>query len=380
MFKKIFFPFGEIPKNARIAIYGSGEIGMGFKDDLLKKRKDLTVTFFINTYFSGELDGYKIYNVEEIEEQKDKFDFIVLAMISPKSREEIKRTLSPKGIDSFIEIDGKQLSKYLKANKFEFNFKKMHLPVLDYLETHLVDHCNLNCKGCSHFCNLAEEKFTGVEDIKKDFYQLSKVFRNIKVIRLMGGEPLLHPEVNKIIADVRSSFPDSEIKLATNGFLLKTMSEDFWETCRKNNITVDFSKYPPIKNIWDDIISLCQRKGVKVGIVNVADDFFAFHNSKGDSNPKEALSMCRKLSYCPLLKDSKIYICAKSVYISYYNDYFSTKVPTDNGIDIFKTSGRKILKFLNEPVQTCAWCAVNWRTFPWAKSEKEISEWEWTEI
>lgn len=380
MFKKIFFPFNEIPKNAKIAIYGSGDIATGLKNDLLRKRKDLRIVFFINTYFSGELDGYKIYNIEEIEDQKDKFDFVVLAMMSPKSREEIKKSLISNGISNFIEIESNQLSKYIKVNKFELNFKKIHLPVLDYIETHLVDHCNLNCKGCSHFCNLAQKKFADVDDMKRSFVQLSKLFSNIKVIRLMGGEPLLHPEINKIMVDVRNNFPKSEIKIATNGFLLKTMSEDFWETCRKNNIILDFSKYPPVKDIWNDLLSLCQRKGVKIGIINVADEFFAFHNSKGDSIPKQALSVCRKLSYCPLLKDSKIYICAKSAYIHYYNDYFSTNIPGDNGVEIFKTSGRQILKFLKEPVKTCAWCSVNWRKFPWAKSEKEINEWEWLEL
>ena len=237
MLDNIFVSFSKIPKGASIAIYGAGEVALGLKKDLVKKRKDLKLKFFINTYFSGELDGLKIYTAEELSDKKEEFDYILLAVVSSKTREEIKNTLSNIGVNNYIELESTLLSRYLVSTKKEkFKFGKMFLPTLDYLETHVVDHCNLNCKGCSHFCNLAEEKFIDVESIRKDFVQLSKVYKNIKVIRLMGGEPLLHPEINEIMKSVRASFPYSQIKLATNGLLLPKMKEHFWKTCRDNNI------------------------------------------------------------------------------------------------------------------------------------------------
>ena len=38
-------------------------------------------------------------------------------------------------------------------------------PVLDYVEFHLTDHCNLNCAGCTHFAPYADKRFA---DIKHD--------------------------------------------------------------------------------------------------------------------------------------------------------------------------------------------------------------------
>lgn len=32
-------------------------------------------------------------------------------------------------------------------------------PSLDYVEFHLADHCNLNCRGCGHFSPIADETF-----------------------------------------------------------------------------------------------------------------------------------------------------------------------------------------------------------------------------
>ena len=34
---------------------------------------------------------------------------------------------------------------------------------LDYLEMHLMNSCNLKCKGCSHFSNIATDE--DIEDI-----------------------------------------------------------------------------------------------------------------------------------------------------------------------------------------------------------------------
>ena len=47
-------------------------------------------------------------------------------------------------------IENVQKNKILKSTGLMF-------------EVHLVDHCNLNCKGCSHFSPVSEKKFVDVE-------------------------------------------------------------------------------------------------------------------------------------------------------------------------------------------------------------------------
>ena len=75
-----------------------------------------------------------------------------------------------------------------------FYLQNLGKPRIPYLETHLCDHCNLNCKSCSHFCPLVTEPtFTDLEQYTKDIRVLSKKLA-IRTIRLMGGEPLLHPQ------------------------------------------------------------------------------------------------------------------------------------------------------------------------------------------
>ena len=65
---------------------------------------------------------------------------------------------------------------------------------MNYIEHHIVDHCNLNCAGCSHFSPLARPWIEDFETFKLDFKQLYNITKgDIHTIRLMGGEPLLHP-------------------------------------------------------------------------------------------------------------------------------------------------------------------------------------------
>ncbi len=46
---------------------------------------------------------------------------------------------------------------------------------LDHIEIHLVEHCNLNCKYCSHFSSIAEKKFYDVNKYEKDMARLAYV-------------------------------------------------------------------------------------------------------------------------------------------------------------------------------------------------------------
>src|SRR4030067_480702 len=90
-----------------------------------------------------------------------------------------------------------------KAMRRLFHLK----PVLSYLEVQLVDHCNMNCSGCSHFSPLADKFFADIEQYDRDMKQLRQLVANIMTFRLLGGEPLLHPHVSMFLDSTRTWFP-----------------------------------------------------------------------------------------------------------------------------------------------------------------------------
>ena len=97
------------------------------------------------------------------------------------------------------------------------------------MEFHLAENCNLNCKGCAHFSQLAAKELADPAVLERDFARLSEISEGlVGKIHLMGGEPLLHPELPSIMTSARKHFPNTLIKFVTNGVLLPKMDDEFF--------------------------------------------------------------------------------------------------------------------------------------------------------
>lgn len=252
--------------------------------------------------------------------------------------------------------------------------KKKKKPKLNYIEIHLADHCNLNCKACDHYCPIADEKLADINEYKKDIQELSKKI-DIETIRLMGGEPLLNPDVVEFIFETRKAYPRAKISIVTNGILIPAMKEDFWSACRKNNVKIDMSKYPPMHNKFADYLDVIANNRVQIGNISVRNDFMILLNPEGNSNPVEALSACTSKG-CTNLKNAKLYRCP-FCWISYYNKTFRENIPEPEGINIYENSGKEIIEFLNKPVVSCSYCRFSKDTplINWQVSNKVKEEW-----
>jgi molybdenum cofactor biosynthesis enzyme MoaA len=142
----------------------------------------------------------------------------------------VLRKMLPGALQKWLLKGWLRLERHLPmpVRSFFWNdFSLFGKPQLGYLEANLVDHCNLNCRRCSHFAPLAEPHFVAPDDFERDMRRLSALFRNIRVIRLMGGEPLLHPEAERFLSIARTAFPLARIHLVTNGLLLDELREAF---------------------------------------------------------------------------------------------------------------------------------------------------------
>lgn len=88
-----------------------------------------------------------------------------------------------------LQLIKNTIRRSLRSTVYDFHF-----------EFHLAEHCNLNCIGCTHFSPLAEPEFLEVEDFRNDIERLSYLTGgNARFINLLGGEPLLHPEINSFL-------------------------------------------------------------------------------------------------------------------------------------------------------------------------------------
>ena len=90
--------------------------------------------------------------------------------------------------------------------------------VLPFLETMITQTCQLSCLGCTNYSDLRHSGYIKWKDGKRDLEQwLERI--DIPDFGIMGGEPLINPEVIQWLIGVRELMPDSQIRFTTNGLL-----------------------------------------------------------------------------------------------------------------------------------------------------------------
>lgn len=87
------------------------------------------------------------------------------------------------------------------------------------LEIHAVDHCNLDCIGCSHESPLMPRRYEDPAVLERALRALWRCYR-APLLKLLGGEPLLHPAIEKIIGVAKEN-TGARVRLVTNGTLLQ---------------------------------------------------------------------------------------------------------------------------------------------------------------
>lgn len=235
-------------------------------------------------------------------------------------------------------------------------------PVLDYLEFHLADHCNLNCAGCLHYSPFAEERLADVDTVRRDFSRLHDLFGNIRHVRIMGGEPLLNPRVVEFARIVREAFPRARIMVVTNGILLGKFIG--LKELAALGVGIDWTKYPPAVKKESEIRQTCAEAGVSLRVTE-NNAFMARLRLDGHEGILKAFRWCRERMYCPLLDRGRVYPCAPAHFAGYYNKVAGTKIPVESGLDIHTSSAKEILLYLMQPSFSCKHCAASARTFAW---------------
>ncbi len=268
----------------------------------------------------------------------------------------------------------------INSRRVKYKIKLLsHYNVLYYLETHLVDHCNLNCKGCLHFSPLCPPKFTDFNQFSRDITRLSEIFKKIKMFRLLGGESLLHPEILKCILFSREKLPTSDIHLVTNGLLLPKMTPLFWKTIADPKVTIDVTAYPKVPVKVDVIKASAKKYDIKLNIYFPTSFYKISKNFNGDCNTKKSLDICRTHFYCPFLHEGHIYLCAHMTMLKELCE--TSPIPLPNvksidGINIHENiNGKDIINYTMKPASYCGFCDwTKYSYFPWDVSKRKEEE------
>ncbi len=346
-----------------IVIFGAAPIGLRLKREL--EAEGITVNCFCDNNLKKcgcKLDGIDIVPFEEIIHRCDRGEIegIVIAVKQPdsivdqirQSQADIKTYgLTCEYIDRNLN-DVHEYEKYL----FPINVSK---PRLDYFEYHVAYHCNLKCKGCGHYSNIAPKEFGDFEKYSKDLHRLKELFWGIKTVRLMGGEPLLNPALPDFCRITRQALPDADIRVVTNGLLIPSVNVEVLETMRENYIGFDITQYPPTSALKEKIELRCLENGVLFGMTDKVKQFFSMVYTDGNSDKKEEYEKCNSKK-CHILENGRLSVCGIPILNKKFGKIIGSEVPVfdEDIIDIYDDAldGFKINDLLSKPIEFCRYC------------------------
>lgn len=251
--------------------------------------------------------------------------------------------------------------------------------VLNTIGIPIVEHCNLNCKGCLHFCNKSQkEYYYNLNQLDNDLQRLHELFESVLVIRVYGGEPLLHPQLKEIFEAIRNIFPNCELQLLTNGMLLNTSKCNlFLEMFIEYDVQINWSVYQVMND--DTYIKIAEKllsKSIKYKI-NKIEQFSGMLNPYGTSIPRYAWERCNGKK-CHMIRNGLISQCPAPLVSHLMNEFFNLNVTfTDSIIDIYERhiNSESVTEFLNKPHDICRFCAPP-RYYKWGLQEKlDVRDW-----
>jgi hypothetical protein len=204
--------------------------------------------------------------------------------------------------------------------------------------------------------------FISPDRLSHDLSILSKYYRP-ELISLLGGEPLLHPDLIEIINIVRSSGISDKIRVVTNGRLLHKMPDQFW----KDVDEVHVSLYPrhPMK-VKDLAVFKAHAKRSKTLLdLRYQDQFrecFSEISAMDEAMTRRIYLTCSnsRQDGCHTLFEGHYYKCAQAVFIPLaFGDRFNFNNIQD-GVKIkdSKTFVEELTQYLatEEPLTACRFC------------------------
>lgn len=204
-------------------------------------------------------------------------------------------------------------------------------PVLPFCETMITYSCNLSCQGCTNYSDYNMKGWVpwiqGREWIEA---WLDRV--DIPDFGIIGGEPLMNPQVKQWIRGCREIMPASQIRFTTNAVLLSRRSSVLDDLFDIGNCVIKLTLHQPSEFYTQQAINSIMTRtkwreieefGIKRWItdngvrlqINFPETFVKTY--RGDytdmlphhSDPNESFKICCQ-QRCPLLYENRIFKCS----------------------------------------------------------------------
>lgn len=229
----------------RIFIFGAGIVGKDLYAQLLTYPESIEMKFIDNDRNKiGTIFGNtEIISLEKyLQSDVDDRGVIVIAVTSVNA-ESVQEQLVASGL--------KHREDYFTYDEFQgeifpiISLYKYGKSYVSLAQISLTERCTLKCKKCAHACYAVD--IHSDDMLLEDAYKSADCFFSkvdfISEFVLIGGEPLLYRDLDKVIAYIGEQYRKQIglFTITTNGTIIP--SEDVLEACAKYGIMFRISNY-----------------------------------------------------------------------------------------------------------------------------------------
>jgi organic radical activating enzyme len=186
------------------------------------------------------------------------------------------------------------------------------------LEIMAAHGCNLTCRSCTHASPVLRPKDIADPDATyRDLTRLARCYRSREVV-LLGGEPLLHPDLVALAEAVRASGITNSVGVHTNGVLLPRQGPEFWSAVDHVVVSV-YPGHEPREADVEHWRTRCDEHGVMMEIHHY-DSFRESHSEHGTQDMdlvRRIFDTCRIVHEwrTHALIDGAFYKCAEAYFL-----------------------------------------------------------------
>ncbi len=195
------------------------------------------------------------------------------------------------------------------------------------LEIHVSHACNLACESCSHYSNQGHKGNLAPDEAARWMSAWNRRLQP-RILSLLGGEPTVNPDLAALVTMTRAYWPETHLRLVTNGFLLARHPElpralrDAGNAVLYLSIHHESAEYLDKLQPAIGLLQAWQRDfGVQLTVYRSAKSWTRRYHGEGsamqpfrDGNPRLSWERC-SARFCPQLFEGKIWKCAPLAYL-----------------------------------------------------------------
>jgi organic radical activating enzyme len=238
---------------------------------------------------------------------------------------------------------------------------------IEAFELHVTEHCNLRCRHCCNMSPYVDARFLAPSEVEAQCRAMAK-HAKADVFKIMGGEPLLHPQITEVLGVIASTGISDTIRLFTNGLLLAKMPDDFWRAL--DHLTVSSYASAPVKPAHLALIEDKARAFDVVLNVKKVDRFsqvLSAERTRDEAAIKETYDACWLRHRCLVVRGGRFYKCTRAAYYQDFQTRLELAEPDPNAAETMLGDGlaidapdfgERLLAYMNadEPLGACRYC------------------------